>query len=132
VNNTEKANLSFQRKAVEEFHSCQAAIEAQSHTDKNPLHSHTLSSSVTEKGSHSNTMAAIENVEISSGDDMDDANEQPIRCMSIEFFCHFPISEALTFVVAKKTLVRSNTALSLQTKCTALVVINEDIDNEDI
>jgi hypothetical protein len=42
-----------------------------------------------EKGSHSNTTAAVENVEI-SGDDMDDADEQPIRCMSIEIFGHFP------------------------------------------
>jgi hypothetical protein len=91
TNNAEKSNLSFQRKAVEEFHSRQAATEAQPHTDKNPLHAPTqaLSSSVMEKGSHSNTTAAVENVEI-SGDDMDDADEQPIRRMSIEIFGHFP------------------------------------------
>jgi hypothetical protein len=50
----------------------------------------------------------------------------------LRFLVTFRSSNGLTFVVAKKILVRSNTASSTQTKCTALVVIDEDTDNEDI
>lgn len=84
--------MSFQRKAVEEFHSRQAAIEAQSHPDKNPLQAQALSSFTIENGSHLNTMAAIKNVEASSGDDIDNADEQPSQRMSIDIFCHLPKS----------------------------------------
>ena len=44
-------------------------------------------------------------------DDMDNADEQPSQRMLTEIFSHF--SEVLTFVVAKRTLVRFNTASSL-------------------
>ena len=37
-------------------------------------------------------MAAIENVEASSGDDIDNADEQPSQRMSIDIFCHLPKS----------------------------------------
>ena len=122
--------MSFQRKAVEEFHSRQAAVDAQPHGDRNLPHAQALSSSVIENESRSNTTAAINNAKISSGDDMDDADEQPSQRMLTEIFSHF--SEVLTFVVVKRTLVRFNTASSLQTKRTASVVINGDMDNEDI
>jgi hypothetical protein len=107
---------------------------AQSHADKilpvRPLHAQALSFSATENGSRSNTTAAIENVETGNGDDMDDADEQPSRCMSVLKF--LSLSNDLTIVVAKKKLVRSNTASSSQTKRTASVVIDEDSEDEDI
>jgi hypothetical protein len=86
TNNIEKANLSFQRKAVQEFHSRQAAVEVPSHADDIPPHAPALSSPATENGSRSNTMAAIENLETSNGDDMDDADEQPRQRTSVFIF----------------------------------------------
>jgi hypothetical protein len=63
VNNAEKANLSFQRKAVEEFHSCHAAIEVPQ------VRTQALPSSASENGSRSNTTPASEDLETDSGDD---------------------------------------------------------------
>lgn len=137
TNNVEKADLSFQRKAVEEFRSHQAAIEVQatqSHADKilpaRPPHAQalSLSSSATENESRSNITAAIQNVETGSEDDMDNADEQPIQRTSYEFLS---LSKDLTTIVAKKKLVRSNTASSSHTKRAASVVINEDTEDED-
>lgn len=95
MNNAEKANLSFQRKAIEEYRSRQAALEAQpaqsplaqalsSPTPAGPA----LSSSATENVLRSNSMAAIENAETGSGDD-----EQRSRCTFIEHFVAIQISD---------------------------------------
>jgi hypothetical protein len=86
--------LSFQRKAVEEFHSHHAAIEApQARTQALP-------SSASENGSRSNTIPASEDLETDSGDDT-------------------------------VNVVRSNMALSSQTKRTASMVIDDDTEDED-
>ena len=76
MNNVEKANLSFQQKAVEEFHSLHVAGGVQA---SELSHAQALSSSA--NGSHSNTTPAIENVTTGSGDN--DADEQPSQSMSI-------------------------------------------------
>jgi hypothetical protein len=89
MNNAEKANLPFQRKAVEAFHSRQAAVEAQSHAveaDDIPPQAPALFSPATENGSHSNTM---EIVETGDEDDMDNADEQPRQRTSILIFITF-------------------------------------------
>ncbi|SRR5260221_9191205 len=93
MNNAEKANLSFQCKAVEEFHSHHAAIKVPQ------VQTQALPSFASENGLCSNTIPASEDLETDSGNDM---------------------------------VVRSNMALSSQTKYIASVVIDNDMEDEDI
>jgi hypothetical protein len=124
TNNVEKANLSFQRKAVQEFHSRQAAEAQKSHTAKTPPPA--LSSSATENGSHSIQTAAV-NAETGSGDDMEDADEQPKRRMLV-LKCFLAI---LSIVIAKKITPAPNTGSSSQPKRAFPIVVDGDTDEED-
>jgi hypothetical protein len=134
MDNVEKANLSYQRKAIEEYRSRQAAIEVQAarspHAQALSSSAPALSSSATGNGSRSVSMAAIENVETGSGDDMNDDDEQPSQCTFIENFVAIQRSNYCQFAIAKKKL--TGHGLSSQTKRTASIVINGDTEDEDI
>ena len=128
--------MSFQRKAVEVFHSRQAAIEAQSHADKVLPHAQALPSSATDNGSCSNTTAAVETMDTDGGGDMvhmDDVGEQAKpSSQRTSVLISFATFLRLIIVIAKNILVRSSTASSLQTKRLASIITNGDLEDEDI